>query len=298
MESEWAIAYRRKNSGDILNSEKQRFSLIKNTLRYWCADPFVVESESNTYIFFEAFDRLKRKGVIGYREIDCDRAGKIKIVLEEPFHLSYPYLYCENGCWYLIPESKDSNQIIRYQSKEFPDLWERETVLVEQIAAVDTTVLSHDGRDIELIIYLWESFNKGELQIIRIKGHELSIICKIGDPQGRKRPAGKLCRIGDDTYRPSQLCTRRYGEAVIFNKIGQLTDYEESEYKMVVAGDICLDRPAKIAGVHTYNASENWEVIDVEMIGFSMLRIFGLIPRIYHHFKRSAGYEHRILKKD
>lgn len=291
IESEWCIAYRNKKTGGILIDKRHCFSLIKNTLRYWCADPFPVEEGEKNYIFFEAFDRIKRKGAIGYREITGNKISKLKIVIEEPFHLSYPYIYCENGSWYIIPESKDSHQIIRYKAKEFPDVWEREKILIDNIPAVDTTVISYNNNDMILFTYLFESFNKGILQIIKLNETSESVIHKIADVNGTKRPAGKIFEIGNFRYRPSQLCTTTYGEAIIFNKILDFTDsaYTETEYKMVSVADICLERAVKICGVHTYNSSKSWEVIDVEIREFSILRILGLVHRIYHRIKRSLN---------
>lgn len=291
IESEWCIAYRNKKTGGILIDKRHCFSLIKNTLRYWCADPFPVEEGEKNYIFFEAFDRIKRKGAIGYREITGNKISKLKIVIEEPFHLSYPYIYGENGSWYIIPEAKDSHQILRYKAKEFPDIWEREKILIDNIPAVDTTVISYNNNDMILYTYLFESFNKGVLQIIKLNGISESIVHAIADANGIKRPAGKVFEIGNFRYRPSQLCTTTYGEAIIFNKILDFTDsaYTETEYKRITVGDIILDRTVKITGAHTYNSSENREVIDVEIRGISLLRIASLIPRVYYCIKRSLA---------
>ena len=329
MESEWAVAYRRKENGEILNPGRKSFSLMKNTFRYWCADPFPAEEGDKAYVFFEAYDRLKRKGVIGYREFQGDGIGRIRIAIEEPFHLSYPYIYKEGGTWYLIPESKDSNQIIRYRSSAFPRKWIKDKVLVDSISAVDTTLLCDHVTaadvapqysfmaadttpicdrtparepvhrvELKLITYLWECFNSGELQILRITDHSRSIICRISDPTGRKRPAGKIFRIGEHAYRPSQLCTKAYGEAVIFNRITESSgsNYAEDECRLLTVSEINLDRVVKISGVHTYNQSENWETIDVEIRGCSLIRIFGNIPRVYYLIRRKQRIRRKTEK--
>lgn len=302
-ESEWAAAYRpRQKDGGVLRAGGQSFALLNNTPRYWCADPFVVEDGSKAYVFFEAFDRIKRKGVLGYREIGSDTAGRIHIIIEEPFHLSYPCIYKAGGNWRLIPESKDAGQIIRYRAKEFPSVWEKEAILMDGIEGVDPTVFEQADSDPVLFVYLWERFNRGRLQVIHLKegpgagdpgppgsrsreAAEFRAAGRISldDRRGRKRPAGKLFQIGDTLYRPSQLCTRRYGEGILFNRILRLTDdsYEETEWGTLTADRICLDRKVRIMGVHTYNHSENWEVIDVEIGGISLIRIIGLFPRLY-----------------
>ncbi|MDF2999970.1 MAG: hypothetical protein K0Q48_89 [Bacillota bacterium] len=309
-ESEWAVAYRKKQDGAILNSQPQKFYLLKNTLRYWCADPFPVEAGERTYVFFEAYDRMKRKGVIAYREIGVKKPGGIHIILEEPFHLSYPCVYREKENWYLIPESREAGHIVKYRARHFPDLWEQDRILIDGIEAVDTTVLpaesahftdsdgnkgiepAHSGdsdadKKLHLILYLWERRNKGTLQVVQRQDKLWRTICQIDDPNGRKRPAGKVFRFQSSYYRPSQLCTRTYGEAIILNRVA-FTDqtYTEEEYRMITKNDICLDIETRIKGVHTYNSSEAWEVIDVELEGFRLVRFIGIVPRIYQKIKK------------
>jgi hypothetical protein len=287
-ESEWAIAYRKKKDGAIFEFEKQSFSLISNTIRYWCADPFLVEEGNRTYIFCEVFDRFKRKGFLGFREINEGEVGNIHIIIEEPHHLSYPFVYHEENNWFIIPETREANEIARYRAIEFPYRWEKEKVLVDHIASVDNTLFSIAPGNVKLFAYIWETFNKGELQIINLKGDSNQIIAQISDTNGRKRPAGKIFMINDVYYRPSQLSERTYGEAVIFNKIIAFKEnvYQEEEFKIMGVDSLKLDTDRKITGVHTYNCSENWEVIDVEIGGFSILRTFSLLPRLYSHIKK------------
>jgi hypothetical protein len=296
---EWALAYRSKRNGEILYAERQCFTLINNSLRYWCADPFLAEEAGKTYIFFEAYDRLKRKGVIGYRKIDGDQTGKLNIVIEEPFHMSYPYIYKEDGSWFMIPETKDINRIVRYRAINFPGLWERDKVLADNIPAVDSTVFSCKDGCMELFTYLYESFNKGELQLLQITEENKCIRYRYADLDGKKRPAGKCCRIGSYCFRPSQFCTKSYGEAIIFNKIQCLDSdsYEETESRRITTAEISLDRFLSITGTHTYNSSENWEAIDVEIRRFSILRILCLMPRLYREAIKRLGRKETWIER-
>lgn len=288
IEREWGIAYRKNNrNNEILDSHEHNFILIKNTLRYWCADPFVVEDGGKTYIFFEAYDRIKRKGVIAYREVDGGRIGKIKVIIEESFHMSYPYIYNENDAWFIIPETNKANRIIRYKSVFFPDIWIKEKVLVDNISTVDTTLFYNNNEDIKLFTYRVERFNKGLLEIFHLNKDTQTSICTIDDIKGVKRPAGKIYIHNNELFRPSQLCTRSYGEAIIFNKVLKLAgkSFDEIESKIVTFKDIKLDKKIKIMGVHTYNQSVKWEVIDVEFR--SVFGIISIIPRVYELIKRS-----------
>ena len=60
----------------------KEFTVLPNTIRYWAADPFIISVGEKEYLFFEMFDRLKSKGLIGYREINGDKIGKMKIAYE------------------------------------------------------------------------------------------------------------------------------------------------------------------------------------------------------------------------
>lgn len=94
---EWIIAIRKRG--------EEQFRIIPNTLRYWCADPFVKEIDGHTFLLFEMYDRLKGKGLIGYRKFDGIKWGKPKVLIEDATHLSYPFVYEENGKMYIMPES-------------------------------------------------------------------------------------------------------------------------------------------------------------------------------------------------
>lgn len=70
--------------------ESKEFTVLPNTIRYWAADPFIISVGEKEYLFFEMFDRLKSKGLIGYREINGDKIGKMKIAYEQ--NIIYPFL--------------------------------------------------------------------------------------------------------------------------------------------------------------------------------------------------------------
>ena len=46
------------------------------------------------------------------------------IVLREPFHLSYPYVFRWRGQWYMTPETLDAGCIRLYRARRFPADWE------------------------------------------------------------------------------------------------------------------------------------------------------------------------------
>ena len=64
--SEWCCAVRfNKNNDSIMTDLSTPFVVLPNSKRYWCADPFLFQKDDHYFVFFEAYDRLKRKGVLG-----------------------------------------------------------------------------------------------------------------------------------------------------------------------------------------------------------------------------------------
>jgi hypothetical protein len=47
-----------------------------------------------------------------------------KVVINEPFHLSYPFIFENEGNFYLIPESHRNLSVRLYKAIRFPDKWE------------------------------------------------------------------------------------------------------------------------------------------------------------------------------
>src|SRR5262245_60427292 len=58
------------------------------------ADPFLVRADGRWHVFFEAFNAATGQGDIGWATSDDARRWSYqRIVLDEPFHLSYPYVF-------------------------------------------------------------------------------------------------------------------------------------------------------------------------------------------------------------
>src|SRR5205807_6639247 len=76
------------------------------------ADPFMIQAGDAWYMFFEAKNAMTRKGEIGLAVSKDGLNWSYKqIVLAEPFHLSYPYVFESEGEYYMIPETLQARQI-------------------------------------------------------------------------------------------------------------------------------------------------------------------------------------------
>src|SRR3989454_192486 len=113
--------------------------------RYW-ADPFLHTRGGRTFCFVEDLVQKTEKGHITALELVGTRIVEHGVALEEPFHLSFPFLFEYRGELYMCPESCASRQIRVYRCTEFPLKWELEKTLMDGVSAVGTLLFPKGGR--------------------------------------------------------------------------------------------------------------------------------------------------------
>ena len=113
--------------------------------RYW-ADPFLHTRGERTFCFVEDLARKTQKGHITALELVGTRIVEHGVALQEPFHLSFPFLFEYQGELYMCPESCASRQIRVYRCTEFPLKWKLEKTLMDGVSAVDTLLFPKGGR--------------------------------------------------------------------------------------------------------------------------------------------------------
>lgn len=282
---EWHCAIRVSNEKSLIDERVCEFKVIKDNLRYWTADPFLYKKNNEYYLFFEAFDRLKRKGVIAYRKIDGDNAGKINIIYESRGHLSYPFIYEEQNQLYIMPESMEDNKIFRLKCVDFPDKW----VLDKEIFNgnyVDTTLVNHNSKKYYISQKVVEKgvFERIDLLYDTPEGVAQCVNNPVKIDVSSARCAGEIFSYGDYLIRPSQDCGKFYGEKLNFNIIEELNDnsYSEKLLKSVTVSQIKTNDNKKYIGIHTYNRLDNLEVIDLKTAGsFNLFNYIGaLLKRV------------------
>ena len=230
------------------------------------ADPFLFERDGRHHLFCEHVRPGTGRGVISHVEL---ATGEAKApppvpVLETAEHLSYPFVVEHEGEVYLIPETASARQIRLYRAVSFPDRWELDRVLVDDIVAVDTTLVEANGR--------WWMFTSPGPPGATL-GEELHLFCAdsplgpwrahpanpvVGDIRGG-RSAGALFSRDGRLFRPAQDGSRRYGWAISVREVVTLSDvaYEEREVGRIEPGDIPGAR-----AVHTYACDGRYEAID------------------------------------
>lgn len=246
----------------------KNFTLLKPPPdRFW-ADPFVWLHEGNYFIFYEERLYSSPRGHISCLRLDSQlNYSASHVVLERPYHLSYPFLFEHQQQLYMIPETERNCTIELYRCTCFPTDWVFVKTLVTDIKAVDATLLETGGKwwlfaNIRAGGTSWDTlhlFSADHFLTDKWTPHPRNPIVK--DIRSA-RPAGRIFSRNGQFIRPSQDCSVRYGYAINFNRISVLT---ESDYAEVREWSFKPPARRNILGTHTWNETGGLIVIDALM---------------------------------
>lgn len=145
--SEWSIGiYIGKDpfnfvSLDKINNPVLTAKDITDISANFVADPFMINEGSTWYMFFEAMNADTKQGDIGLAISDDGLSWSYRqIVLDEPFHLSYPYVFKWRNEYYMIPESCRAYSIRLYKAVNFPTQWSFLKTLLSENDYVDSSI--------------------------------------------------------------------------------------------------------------------------------------------------------------
>lgn len=233
--------------------------------RFW-ADPFVWFHENKHYVFIEEVLYSTRRGRIVCLTLDKEmNILSNQVVLERPYHLSYPFLFEHEGQLYMIPETGQNNGVELYRCTHFPDQWEFEKTLISNVYAVDATLLKAQDKWWLFANIQAEDGSTWNTLHLYYADHPLSDqwtphpLNPIVKDIYSARPAGRIFSDNGRLIRPSQDCSVRYGYAVNFNQIVTLT---ETDYAETCERTFKPSNKGGILAVHTYNDIAGLTVID------------------------------------
>jgi hypothetical protein len=204
---------------------------------FW-ADPFLWSRKDRRFVFFEEYSFAARKGHISLMELDrgARPLGTAIRLIDEPHHLSYPFLFEYGSALYMTPEKADTGRVDLYRCIEFPLHWEPAGTLIDGVRIADPTIFEHQRR-----WWMFCSARQGRLH----PNHSLLAFWSENPLSGDwrphpgnplvqdfsgARPGGRILRDGEGRLlRPAQDCLRRYGHGLRLKEITFLsTDrYEE-----------------------------------------------------------------------
>ncbi len=240
--------------------------------RFW-ADPFVIQEQDRYYLFLEEFPFARNKGHISVIEMDSEgnTTPAVKI-LERPYHLSYPFIFTYDGVRYMIPETHQNRSIELYKCTQFPHHWEFQHTLMDNVRAVDATLLQHDGRW-WMFVSMAENDHASltdELHLFyadsplatRWQPHPCNPI--VSDCRNA-RPAGAIFEHAGQLYRPAQNAEGHYGHGINLNLIETLNT---QSYHEITVSQAMPDWHKRLSSLHTFNRDGRLHVIDAQLRRF------------------------------
>lgn len=203
------------------------------------ADPFLFVKDDTLFLFYES-KKLFSPGVI---KMTCTKDlcnwSKPIIVLDEPFHLSFPFVFEDNGKIYMIPETGEDKSVRLYEAENsdlsqfifVKNLLNHKELDNITIDYADSCIFKENNKYYLFTSVQYKGINHLELYICdSLNGnflkHPASPIC-ISNKYGRN--AGSIVKFNNTIYRVSQDCEKKYGDNVNIHRIILLTDTEYKE---------------------------------------------------------------------
>ncbi len=264
----WRVGWRRLNGPDLLDLRRHPdtgWQILPDDGHRFYADPFPIERGRELTVFVEEFPHRTGKGVISAVRFDASGpVGRPEIVLELPYHLSYPFVFERDGETWLIPESCAAGSVDLFRATSFPGGWVKQATLLSDIVASDATLVEHEGR--------WWMF-----ATVRDGGGAFSDALHLWwapDFRGpwtphpanpvmidiaSARPAGRMVVRGGALLRPVQDCRHGYGRALA---IARVTKLDEEGFEQTVETTLTSGPLWPGSRLHTLNSAGGFEFID------------------------------------
>tara|TARA_R110001592_G_scaffold102541_5_gene289397 strand:+ start:1264 stop:2748 length:1485 start_codon:yes stop_codon:yes gene_type:complete len=275
LKNKWFIAIK-ENKGDIFDT-KNLFELSSPKGVYY-ADPFLFKKDNINYLFFEDTDY--NKGMISYCTINKKlEISKPKVILERPYHLSFPCIFQDGEDIYMIPETGTQETLELYKAVEFPNKWEPHRIIYKGAQTSDPIIYKHNG--VWFLICTIKAGRHPEKQGVDLE------ICSLDDgivilyadnindtwnihPKCKDFPltipnsrlAGNLFEYEGKLIKPVQKrepLTCRYGYGIGFKEIElSKTEYNEK----IIDKEILPYWGNNLIGTHTFNFTDDFIVLD------------------------------------
>ncbi|KAJ4769451.1 Glycosyltransferase family protein [Rhynchospora pubera] len=232
------------------------------------ADPFLFVQGETFYLFFETKNSITLQGDIGAAMSNDQGATwqQLGIVLDEEWHLSYPYVFTENNQIYMMPEGSRKGDLRLYRAIEFPLKWKLEKIIINK-PLVDSFMIKHQGK-----YWIFGSDfsssgarKNGELEIWYAdsalgtwKPHKKNPIHNTDKSFGARNGGGPFLYQGH-LYRPGQDCGGTYGRSVRLFKVNTLTTEEYEEVEVPLG----IEKPVK--GINAWNGMR-YHQLDVHQL--------------------------------
>jgi len=268
----WNIGYVRQTPENLISTQKLNGEIkwLREDKVDYAADPFAIQLNGRLHLYYEELNFWKGKGEIMMTDDMLFKSKKkVKGIMKEAIHLSYPHLFAVQDQLYCIPETATARQIALYQiDVEDPCRFKKIRLLVEGEAFVDSSIIHFKNK-----YWLFSSISgmPGKLYIFHadsldssFKPHSLN---PINVAVNVSRSAGRLFIVDQKLYMPSQNPEKCYGGSVMINEI---TNISETDFEYQTVFEL-LPQPPYDKGLHTINFAGDLIVIDGKRKVFSAL---------------------------
>ena len=265
----WSISVHKcSNLMDNLNKDNFKKAVltagdVSDIKAEFVADPFIIKGDNKFYMFFEVLEKYKDKASIGLAtSISGENWNYEKIILDEPFHLSYPYVFLDNGKYYMMPECGQSGYVKLYVAEEFPYKWEFACNLLKGTYG-DSSIIYEDGmywlfaekkdengkRNCNLHLYYSKNLSD------HWQEHPQSPL--IVNNSNIARPAGRVIKLNNDIIRFSQNDNPYYGKSLNMFKVEKLNEVEYAESQIEISLEASnIDDSWNKDGMHHIDCSQ------------------------------------------
>lgn len=184
------------------------------------ADPFLHWCGDRAHLFVEVLNAETRRGEIA---VACSDDGLHwtyeRVVLAEPFHLSFPQVFCEAGEHFLVPESHQREEVRLYRAVRYPYDWTLDAVLLAGRDLVDPAITQWDGRwwmfaSEGAAPYRADSLRLFHADALRGPWREHVRSPIVAHDRRAARPAGRVLAADGRLLRFAQDCSATYGASV------------------------------------------------------------------------------------
>jgi hypothetical protein len=260
----WGVAYQFAENWQ--SSVLSRSNIIANPPYRFLADPFVFRDGDLDVCFVEDYDFRTNRGKISVFKISGDKYEELGSALDEPFHLSYPFIFTVDNELYMCPETEEIREIRLYKCIEFPLRWSFHKTLIKDVSAVDTNIFFFKDR--WWLLTNIDSSETGELC------SELHIFYSDAFDSDAWTPHAKNPVIFDSQrarnggfFRDGEKLLRvfqrqgfdQYGESM---GIAQIKDLGTETYREETVGTIEPHFAPKIIGTHSFSYYDGLLAID------------------------------------
>lgn len=241
-------------------------TLVRGRPGHTYADPMLLEVKGRAHLLCEEVPLGAARGVISHADLGLPDPVP-EPVLEAAHHLSYPFVVREGDDVLVVPETTGARRVELWRATRFPDAWELEAVLLDDLALADATLLEHGGR-----WWLFGTVAEPGASLLD-ELHLFSAPALRGPwtphPQNPvvsdvrcARPAGPFLRDGGRLLRPAQDGSRRYGGAL---RLQEVVELSQDRYLERPAGELRADGLRGVRAVHHLSAAAGLEAIDVRV---------------------------------